>query len=605
MRAVTTLARRRVECVSDLTIDRWLLGETPGSDEARRLEEHMKGCTGCASRIGALRGLYSTQPVPALQQPPVHLVQPPEATPSQTGAVQFLILRDGLLVGTEFFTPGSYAIGSDPRADLQLDGVAPLHARIYFRDGKVALKAEGAPVWVSGFKIDSCEVRSIDEVLVGPYVLRVRVIRERWSDVHVKEAVTELTVVDAVVDASLALPAPVKSATERGAGERAAIGSTRLTAELWWGDTRQAAAGFEREITAKDFTMWGFDVPASFVLARPRAEGGFTVHTPGGSDVTLTLGQSHSVDMGALKLTWRVDEVLPVLPRAKFEGWAVTLLAAAMMTVLFGGFALAPEPEEEPFEPKTLHAFVKLIPPPPKPVKVARAEQPAERSNTPKDVKRPVDRPPRATRPPPASQPADPLASVMRMLGGGSFTKMLESTKNARTSGGKSKNLFAGLALPGTGKTGPSLGIGPSTGTGIGVNGLKKSGVMGLGRTGLGKVGGTVDPPTGSSVGLRGPPSSIDKDALAKVINSHLNEVSACYERSLIKSGDTGGGKLTVEWTVTTSGDVATAKVKSSSLKDGGVATCVLSALKRWRFPAAKGGSVVVSYPFIFHTTGF
>lgn len=196
MRAVTALARRRVECVSDLTIDRWLLGETPGSDEARRLEEHMKECTGCASRIGALRGLYSTQPVPAMKQPPVHLARPPEASPSQTGAVQFLILRDGLLVGSEFFTPGTYVIGSDARADLQLDQVSPLHATIYFRDGKVALKAEGGPVWVSGFKVDSCEVRSIDEVLVGPYVLRARVIRERWSDVHRVEAVTELTVIE-------------------------------------------------------------------------------------------------------------------------------------------------------------------------------------------------------------------------------------------------------------------------------------------------------------------------------------------------------------------------------------------------------------------------
>src|SRR5438445_6717603 len=104
MNAVNPLARRKVECVSDLTIDRWLLGETPGSDEARRLEEHMKGCSGCASRIGALRGLYSTQAMPAVTQPPVRLEQLPAETPGQTGAVQFLILRDGLLVGSEFFT---------------------------------------------------------------------------------------------------------------------------------------------------------------------------------------------------------------------------------------------------------------------------------------------------------------------------------------------------------------------------------------------------------------------------------------------------------------------------------------------------------------------
>ena len=180
MKAVTALARRKLECVSDLTIDRWLLGETPGSDEARRLEEHMKGCNGCASRIGALRGLYSTVVPPAGHEPPMRIVTPPATAPGQTGAVQFLILRDGLLVGSEFFTPGTYVIGSDPRADLQLDGVEAMHARIYFRDGRVAVKSEGGVVLVGGFKIDSCEVRSIDEVWVGPYVLRTRIIRERF-----------------------------------------------------------------------------------------------------------------------------------------------------------------------------------------------------------------------------------------------------------------------------------------------------------------------------------------------------------------------------------------------------------------------------------------
>lgn len=88
-------------------------------------------------------------------------------------------------------------------------------------------------------------------------------------------------------------------------------------------------------------------------------------------------------------------------------------------------------------------------------------------------------------------------------------------------------------------------------------------------------------------------------------VNAHLGEVSACYERSLIKSGDSGGGKLTLEWTVSTNGMVEGAKVKSTTLKDGGIASCVLGALKGWRFPSARGGSVVVSYPFIFHSTSF
>ena len=90
--------------------------------------------------------------------------------------------------------------------------------------------------------------------------------------------------------------------------------------------------------------------------------------------------------------------------------------------------------------------------------------------------------------------------------------------------------------------------------------------------------------------GIDPAPGSIDKDALAKAILEHLGQVSRCYENAMTRNGESGG-KLTLEWTVTTAGTVASAKVKNSSLKDGSIASCVLTALKGWRFIAERRSS--------------
>ena len=96
----------------------------------------------------------------------------------QQTVLQVVILRDGLLVGTEVFTPGSYVLGSDAAADLRLDdaSVAPRHAVLYFQNGRAALQDSGSGqgVYVNGHRISACEIRSTDEVLCGPFVLKTR-----------------------------------------------------------------------------------------------------------------------------------------------------------------------------------------------------------------------------------------------------------------------------------------------------------------------------------------------------------------------------------------------------------------------------------------------
>ena len=181
----TALLRRAPECASDLTIDRWLLGELARDDDARRLEEHLHHCAQCDSRVRSLRALYAHQR-PQHRGPKVapRIAAPPPAKLGQHGVAQVIILRDGLLVGTEVFTPGEWLLGSDPRCDLVLaDGsVTARHARLVFNDGKAAIADLGGGLFVNGFPIATAELRPIDELSVGPFVLRTRVIADRWGE---------------------------------------------------------------------------------------------------------------------------------------------------------------------------------------------------------------------------------------------------------------------------------------------------------------------------------------------------------------------------------------------------------------------------------------
>ena len=105
---------------------------------------------------------------------------------AQPSVLQVVILRDGLLIGTEVFVPGTYSVGSDPSSDLRLDdpSIDPRHALLYFQNGRSAIQDAGSQlgVYVNGHRVTACEIRSVDEVLCGPFVLKTRsMIKERES----------------------------------------------------------------------------------------------------------------------------------------------------------------------------------------------------------------------------------------------------------------------------------------------------------------------------------------------------------------------------------------------------------------------------------------
>ena len=194
----------------------------------------------------------------------------------------------------------------------------------------------------------------------------------------------------------------------------------------------------------------------------------------------------------------------------------------------------------------------------------------------------------------------DMLAAVDK-LGNGPGSKNAKTGFHLSGLVGKQPIANAGLGtfgLGGGGKGGVGT-LGAEILRGRGGGGI---GAMGAGGVGRGAVGGMVTHATSRSVGV--PQGNIDREAVAKTINAHLQEVRGCYERALIK--DPGlAGKVVLEWTIGQTGAVTAAKTKSSTLKNSAVEGCILSALKTWQFPQPRGGVVIISYPFLFNSVGF
>ncbi|MCP3144467.1 TonB family protein [Pyxidicoccus xibeiensis] len=147
----------------------------------------------------------------------------------------------------------------------------------------------------------------------------------------------------------------------------------------------------------------------------------------------------------------------------------------------------------------------------------------------------------------------------------------------------------------GTGGGGTALGIGGlgTQGTGRGAGG---SGGIDLG--GRGKSITKVIPGKTTVVG------GLDKDVIAKVIRRHQGEIKYCYESELNKNPSLAG-KVAVAFVIDPTGAVSDASVSESTLSNTKAEQCMLSRIRRWKFPEPKGGGVVsVTYPWLFSPSG-
>jgi TonB family protein len=98
--------------------------------------------------------------------------------------------------------------------------------------------------------------------------------------------------------------------------------------------------------------------------------------------------------------------------------------------------------------------------------------------------------------------------------------------------------------------------------------------------------------------------NGLERDVVMAVIRRHQSEITFCYESELAKNSKLSG-KVAVSFTIDGSGAVSEAQIAESGLSNENVEACMLSRIRRWRFPEPKdGGVVVITFPWVFHLAG-
>ncbi|RKG76469.1 FHA domain-containing protein [Corallococcus sp. CA049B] len=443
-------------------------------------------------------------------------------------------------------------------------------------------------------------------------------------------------------------------------------GAAQLYLELYWGAVRRDARRFvpdaKKPVKAAvdelaPMPLWGFALPEGddFTLAES-VNGNYRLFVPPGTDVekahsdgrfapvtTAALESDGSRrfvtlrDGAAARLTQGKMSLVAYAAPAPERVFVNPLKGLPWLTLFFlaifgGGLGwfiatrpqgpatadftqknlppvalrlIAPEPKKKEEAKKKLETLKKKEPAKDKPVVAEKAPpKPVKEVQVPKAVAAaPESKALKALAKLSAAGPAtnDLLAAVDK-LGSGPGSKNAKQT-NYKLAGliGKAPIANAGLGTFGLGGGGKGGGatLGAELLRGKGGGGI---GALGAGGVGKGAVGGTVTRATARSISST--QGTVDREAVARVINSHLNEVHGCYERALLK--DPGlAGKVVLEWAIGLNGRVASAKTKSSTLRNASVEACILSSLKGWQFPAPKGGQVIITYPFLFNSVGY
>ncbi len=433
-------------------------------------------------------------------------------------------------------------------------------------------------------------------------------------------------------------------------------GRPHLFVEMYWGDVRKMSRSFSTLgklglVASPDdnapLPLYGFGgeapftfaeqngelfrvyVPAGAAVERRAQDGKFypvqveTLETGTGGQRCITLGTGHAVRFTTGRDLLLMAYVQPAIPRPfsnplKGLPWLMLAVLAVLLTG-FGYFVVnyAEMPQEADFDGKKLNPVAVRLIAPPKPEEKKKIEEKIKKLK--KEDKKPEEKITKVEKALPkavAPETKKVLKSVEKLAAAGPAMKDLLAAVDKLGGGPGAKNAKNDFKLSGLIGKAPianaglgSFGIGGGGGGGAGIKGAEilrgkgggGIGALGAGNIGKGAVAGTVTRAATRNIGAQG---TIDKEAVAKVINSHLHEVSSCYERALLKTPGLAG-KIVLEWQITTTGTVGYAKTKSSSMQSPAVESCILQSLKTWHFPQAKGAGVVITYPFMFNSVGY
>ena len=113
-----------------------------------------------------------------------------------------------------------------------------------------------------------------------------------------------------------------------------------------------------------------------------------------------------------------------------------------------------------------------------------------------------------------------------------------------------------------------------------------------------GKLGESIG---GNGLSISGP-GQISDGEIEKALAKYLQRFQFCYEKALL-SDSSLGGKIVVQWTISTSGSGQSPKVLSSQMNNKDLHGCISKVIKEIPFPKPKGGTVQVKKTFAFSSS--
>ncbi|MBL8949651.1 MAG: energy transducer TonB, partial [Myxococcaceae bacterium] len=95
------------------------------------------------------------------------------------------------------------------------------------------------------------------------------------------------------------------------------------------------------------------------------------------------------------------------------------------------------------------------------------------------------------------------------------------------------------------------------------------------------------------------PPPPLTLDVIRDVVHEHRAQIRKCYDVS--PSGKKkASAKVVVRFVIGDDGSVGEAAVKEVTVDDEALETCIVGAVKTWKFPKPKHGPAAINFPFQF-----
>ena len=308
--------------------------------------------------------------------------------------------------------------------------------------------------------------------------------------------------------------------------------------------------------------------------------------------VVLTEGTHVALDIGDFTLLLRLVRPEVRLPTALIGRFDTTFASAMALPGLLGlvfvvAYLLLPVPAEPPLVENPPDRFVELLKAPPLPKapekKKVADEKSAEKSSSKKQKSTRNDTPVARTK---------QVSDIVSKLTKKPEKQQLQTAQAAAAPVFNISGLIGDLPTVNVDRASTSV---ITKGSGQ----LATKGLTQLQASQKGPVRGQVTKLT-SGAKVTG---SLSREDVTRVVNEHSGQLSACYEKVLLS--DPGlAGKITLDWTVKMDGLVKDVRVASSTLSNPKVAVCVVDAVKGWKFPKPVGGEALISYPFLFRSSG-